>query len=69
MFIYVHVSPSADKQTRNHEKYKDSGSHKGMMVQIIYFCDPNNQGKREDFWMHKLRTIYPERLNIKIINQ
>ena len=28
-----------------------------MMVQIIDFCDPNDQEKREDFWMDKLRTL------------
>ena len=22
-----------------------------MILQIIDFCDPNEQGKREDFWM------------------
>ena len=40
-----------------------------MIVQIIDFCDPNNQEKREDFWMYKLQTLYPEGLNIKIINK
>ena len=32
------------------------------MVQIIDLCDPSGQEKREDFWMDKLRTLYPERL-------
>ena len=27
------------------------------MVQIIDFCDPKDQEKREDFWMHKLKTL------------
>ena len=40
-----------------------------MRVQIIDFCDPNDQEKREDFLMHKLQTLYPEGLNIKRINQ
>ena len=40
-----------------------------MIVQIIDFCDPNNQEKREDFWMYKLQTLYPEGLNTKIINK
>ena len=40
-----------------------------MMVQIIDFCDPNDQEKREDFWMHKLRTLYPEGLNMKRTTQ
>ena len=39
-----------------------------MMVQIIDFCDPNDQDKCEDFWMDKLRTLYPEGLNMKRIN-
>ena len=28
-----------------------------------------DQEKREDVWMHKLRTLYPEGLNMKRINQ
>ena len=40
-----------------------------MIVQIIDFCDPNNQEKREDFWMYKFQTLYPEGLNTKIINK
>ena len=44
-------------------------SYKDMMVQIIDFCDPNDQEKHEDFWMDKLRTLYPEGLNMKRINQ
>ena len=39
------------------------------MVQIIDFCDPKDQEKREDFWMHKLKTLYPKGLNMKRINQ
>ena len=27
------------------------------MAQIIDFCDPNDQEKLENFWMHKLRTL------------
>ena len=38
-----------------------------MMIQN--FCDPNDQEKRQDFWMDKLRTLYPEGLNMKRINQ
>ena len=45
-----------------------NGLYKDMMVQIIDFCDPNDQEKREDFWMHKL-TLHPEGLNMKRITQ
>ena len=45
-----------------------NGSYKDMMVQIIDFCDPNNQEKREDFRMDKLRTLCQEGLNMKRIN-
>ena len=45
------------------------GTH-NMIVQIIDFCDPNHQEKRENFWMHKLRTLYPDGLNHKkLINE
>ena len=29
----------------------DNGSFKDMIVQIIDFCDPSDQEKREDLWM------------------
>ena len=32
---------------------------------MIDFCDPDDQEKRENFWMNKLRTVYPEGLNYK----
>ena len=38
-----------------------------MIVQIIDFCAPNHQEK--NFWMHKLRTLYPDGINHKKINQ
>ena len=34
-----------------------NGLNKDMMVQIIDFCYPNDQEKREDFWMDKLRNF------------
>ena len=40
-----------------------------MMVQIVDFCDPNDQENREDFWMDKLQTLYPKGSNMKRINQ
>ena len=45
------------------------GTHNDMIVQIIDFYDPNDQEKRENFWMRKLRTLYPDGLNHKKINQ
>ena len=44
-------------------------THSDMIVQIIDFCDPNDQEKREKFWMHQLRTLYLDGLNHKKINQ
>ena len=38
-----------------------------MIVQIINHCDPNDQKKRENFGMHKLKTLYPGGLNQKRI--
>ena len=45
-----------------------NGLHQDINVKIIDFCDPNDQEKRENFWMNKLRTLYPEHLNCKRIN-
>ena len=42
--------------------------HQDINVKIIDFWDPNDQEKREKFWMNKLRTLYPESLNYKQIN-
>ena len=50
--------------SRNHQ-----GTHNDMISQIIDFCDPNDQEKQENFWMHKLRTLYPNGLNHKKIDQ
>ena len=43
------------------------GTHGDMIVQIIDHCDPNDQEMRQNFWMHKLKTIYPDGLNQKRI--
>ena len=55
----------------NHGYYNGSSyngsSYKDIVV--IGFCDPNDQEKCEDFWIHKLQTLYPEGLNMKTINQ
>ena len=45
-----------------------NGTHKGINVKIIGFCHPNDQEKRKNFWMNKLRTLYPVGLNNKHIN-
>ena len=49
--------------------YNHHGTHNDMIVQIIDFCGPNAQERRENFWMHKLRTLHPDGLNHKKINQ
>ena len=36
-----------------------------MKVQIIDYWDPNNQERREDFWIYQLDTIFPRELNTK----
>ena len=45
-----------------------SDTHQDINVKIIDFCDPNDHEKRDNFWMNKLRTLYPEGLNYKGIN-
>ena len=44
------------------------GTH-NMIVQITDFCGPNDQEKQENFCMHNLRTLYPDGLNHRKINQ
>ena len=36
-----------------------------LKVQIIDHCDPNNQERRESFWINKLKTLFPDGLNQK----
>ena len=60
--------PLQEKLIEHFFKSRPLWPYKDMMVQIIDFCDPNDQEKREDFWMDKLRTLYPEGLNMKRIN-
>ena len=49
--------------------HSHNGSQKDMMVQIIDFCNPNDQEKLEDFWMQKLQTLYSDGLNMKRVDQ
>ena len=35
-----------------------SGTHKDISVQIIDHCDPNDQERREDFWIYNLDTMF-----------
>ena len=37
-----------------------SGTHKDISVQIIDHCDPNDQERREGFWIYHLDTIFPK---------
>ena len=39
------------------------GTYGDMIVQIIDHCDPNDQEKRENIWIHKLKTLYLDGLN------
>ena len=41
------------------------GTHGDMIVQIIDHCDPNDQEQLENFWMLKLKTLYPDGSNQK----
>ena len=40
-----------------------SGTHKDISIQIIDHCDPNDQERREDFWIYHLDTMFPKGLN------
>ena len=40
-----------------------SGTHKDILVQIIDHYDPNDQERREDFWIRHLNTMFPKGLN------
>ena len=42
-----------------------SGTHKDISIQIIDHCDPNDQKRREDFWIYHLHSMFPNGLNEK----
>ena len=42
-----------------------SGTFNDLQVQIIDYCDPNNQERRESFWIYTLKTMYPDGWNCK----
>ena len=42
-----------------------SGTHKDISFQITDHSGPNDQKRREDFWIHHLETIFPKGLNQK----
>ena len=52
--------PTEHFYSQNHH-----GTHRDMIVQIIDHCDPNDQEKRENLWIYKLKTLYPDGLNQK----
>ena len=40
-----------------------NGTHNDISLQIIDHCDPNDQERREVFWIHHLDTMFPKCLN------
>ena len=42
-----------------------SGIHKDIYIKIIDHCNPNDQERREDFWIYHLDTVFPKSLNQK----
>ena len=44
---------------------KHHGTYDDIKVQIINYCDANDQERREDFWIFNLNTLEPNGLNNK----
>ena len=42
-----------------------NGTHEAIKVQIICYCNPNDQEAREDFWIFHLDTLHIKGLNKK----
>ena len=42
-----------------------SGTHKDISAPIIDHCNPNDQERREDFWIHHLSTMFQAGVNQK----
>ena len=43
----------------------DNGTHEDIKIQIIDYCDLNDQEARKDFWIFHLDTFHPKGLNQK----
>ena len=41
------------------------GTREDIKVQIIGYCDPNDQEAKEDFWIFHLDTLHPKGLTLK----
>ena len=57
-----------EKFTKHFYSENHNSTHQDINVKIIGFCDPNDQEKCGNFWLNKLRTLYPLGLNYKQIN-
>ena len=44
---------------------KQHGTYDDIKVEIIDYCDPNDEERREDFWIFNLNTLEPNSLNNK----
>ena len=44
---------------------KHHGTYDNIKVQMIDYCDANDQEPKEDFWIFNLNTLEPNGLNIK----
>ena len=40
-----------------------NGAHEDIKVQIIGYCDPNDQKARKDFWIFYQDTLHSQGLN------
>lgn len=61
--LRLHVFKSNTNQENLIEHFyseNHKGIHQDINVKIIDFCDSNDQEKRENFRMNKLRTLYPK---------
>ena len=59
---FVQEKPIEHFCSQNHHD-----THRDMIVQIVDHCGSNDQEKRENFWIHKLKILYPDGLNKKRI--
>ena len=62
MYIYIYIT-FIYITLEHFYSHDHHGAHNDIIGEIIDFCDPHDQEKRENFWIHKLRTLYPDGLS------
>ena len=63
---YVESTITTFRKRFNHRHH---GTYDDIKVHIIDYCDPNDQERREDFWIFNINALEPNGLNNKRVQK